>query len=136
MCIRDSRCPGLKIYVYASTDEILYKAPVDYPPLFSALKKGEYETIDISEGDILKIRADGLLERNTFSYSYYYGRNWWDYGSYADFGKSGYTRDDYIADLKSVATYQGYAPSDVDELISAGFSLDEIEDYMYYGGEI
>lgn len=130
------RFPGLKIYVYASTDEILYKALVDYPPLFSALKKGEYETIDISEGDILKIRADGLLERDAFAYSYYYSRNWWDYGSYADFGKSGYTRDDYIAGLKSVASYQGYSPSDVDELITAGFSLEEIEDYIYCGGEI
>ena len=28
----------LKMYVYASTDEILYKALVDYQPLFKALK--------------------------------------------------------------------------------------------------
>lgn len=132
--------PNLKIYVYASTDEILYKALVDYPLLFSAVKKGEFESVDISEGDILKIRPDGILERNTFEYSYYYGGGWWDYGSYSYIGlgiqKSEYTRKDYINDLKSIAVYQGYSPDDVDELMAAGFSLEEIEEYMYCGGEI
>jgi len=46
--------PKQKIYVYASTDEILYRALID-SPLFSALKKGEFEMVEISEGDILKI---------------------------------------------------------------------------------
>ena len=61
--------PKLKIYVYASTDEILYRSLVDYSPLFSALKKGEFEAVDISEGEILKIRPDGVIERGTFEYS-------------------------------------------------------------------
>ena len=132
--------PNLKIYVYASTDEILYKAIVDYPTIFSALKKGEYEAIDISGGDILKIRSDGNLERSTFEYSCYYGMDWWDYGSFSSIslgnGKAGYIRNDYIEDLKSIASYQGYSPDDVDELIAAGFTIDEIEDYLYCGGEI
>ena len=38
--------------------------------------------------------------------------------------------------IKSIAVYQGYSPDDVDELIAAGFSLEEIEEYMYCGGEI
>ena len=37
---------------------MLYKSLVDYSPLFSALKKGEFEEIDISAGDILKIRPE------------------------------------------------------------------------------
>ena len=132
--------PKLKIYVYASTDEILYKSLVDYSPIFSALKNGEFETVDVSEGDILKIRPDGIIEKNTFEYSYYYGKGWWEYGScsYISLGNVGsrYTKDDYIDDLKSIAPYYGYSPADVDELINDGFTLDEVEDYMYCGGEI
>ncbi|MBQ2940739.1 MAG: class II glutamine amidotransferase [Clostridia bacterium] len=132
--------PKLKMYVYASTDEILYKALVDYQPLFKALKNGDFEEIGISEGDILKIRPDGILERNTFEYSYYYGRGWWDYGSFSSIslgnGKPTSTRNEYLESLKSIASYQGYSPEDVDELIVAGFTLDEIEDYLYCGGEI
>ena len=132
--------PKLKMYVYASTDEILYKALVDYQPLFKALKSGDFEEINISEGDILKIRPDGILERNTFEYSYYYGRGWWDYGSFSSIslgnGKPTSTRNEYLESLKSIASYQGYSPEDVDELIVAGFTLDEIEDYLYCGGEI
>ena len=127
--------PKLKIYVYASTDEILYKSLVDYSPIFSALKNGEFETVDVSEGDILKIRPDGIIEKNTFEYSYYYGKGWWEYGScsYISLGNvgSGYTNDDYIDDLKSIAPYYGYSSADVNELINDGFTLDEVEEYMY-----
>ena len=132
--------PKQKIYVYASTDEILYKALVDYPPLFSDLKKGEYETIDISEGEILKICPDGTMERNRFEYRYFCGRGWWEYGSFSSVSsgnkKNGYTNKAYIDDLKMFAAYQGYSPDDIDELISGGFTFDEIEEYLYYGGEI
>ena len=132
--------PKLKIYVYASTDEILYKSIVDFPPLFSALKNGAIETVDVSPGEILKIRPDGIIEKSSFEYSYYYCKGWWEYGSYASISsettKNGYTRTDYINDLKSVAAYQGYSPTVVDELLDLGFSFDEIEDYIYCGEEI
>lgn len=132
--------PKLKIYVYASTDEILYKSLVDYQALFSALKKGEYETVSISEGEILKIRPDGIIEKGSFEYSYFYGRGWWEYGAYSSISTgnviSGYTKDEYIKDLKSIATYQGYCPDEIDHLLNAGFSLEEIEEYIYCGGEI
>lgn len=124
--------PKLKMYVYASTDEILYKSLVDYQPLFKALKSGDFEEIEISEGDILKIHPGGSLERNTFEYSYYYGRGWWNYGSVSSIslgsGKPSDIRNEYLESLKTIASYQGY---DIDELITAGFSLDEIEDYIY-----
>ena len=38
--------------------------------------------------------------------------------------------------LKSVACYLGYSPDDIDLLISEGFSLEEVEDYLYCGCEI
>ena len=132
--------PKMKIYVYASTDEILYKSLIDYSPIFSSLKNGEYEAIDIYPGDILKIRTDGIIERSKFNYNYYYSKRWWNYEpySYISLGnvENGNTKNDYINDLKSVASYMGYTPDVVDELINAGFTFDEIEDYMYYGGEI
>ncbi len=133
--------PKLKIYVYASTDEILYKSLIDYPPLFSALKKGDFKEISMSEGEILKIHSDGIVERSTFECSYYYCRSWWDYGSYTTSSKkvkASLGTDDYIKDLKSIAAYQGYSPDDIDELIQSGITPDEIEDYLYCycGGEI
>lgn len=132
--------PKLKIYVYASTDEILYKAIVDYPPIFSELKNGGYEAVDISEGDILKIRPDGLIEKSTFEYNTYYGKDWWYYGTYLsaslNSNNSSYTMDDYVEDLKSVACYLGYTPDDIDELIALGYTPEEIEDAIYCGVEI
>ena len=114
---------------------------MDYAPLFSALKKGEFKAVDISEGDILKIRSDGVIERDKFEYSYFCGKKWWDYGtfSYTSFcEEDDFSRYNYIEDLKAVATYQGFLPDDIDELINAGFTLDEIEEYIYCscGGEI
>ena len=134
--------PKLKIYVYASTPEILYKSIIDYSPLFSALKKGECLAVDISEGEILKIRPDGKLERDTFEYSYYCGKGWWDYGCFSSIRlgneKNGYSEDDYIDDIKSVAQYNGYSSDDIDHLVNEGFTPEEIEEYIYccYGGEI
>ncbi|MDO4736936.1 MAG: hypothetical protein Q4B21_07990, partial [Bacteroidia bacterium] len=87
------------------------------------------------EGEILKIRPDGATERDAFEYSYYYGRGWWDYGSFSsislDNGETTSIRNEYLESLKSIASYQGYSPEDIDELITAGFTLDEIEDYIY-----
>ena len=125
--------PKQGIYVYASTDEILYRALID-SPLFSALKKGEFESVEISEGDILRISPDGKIKRDTFAYSYYYGRSWWDYGRYpyVSILEDGYgQKDDYINELKSIAVFQGFDESDIDELLSQGFTPQEIEEYIY-----
>ena len=121
--------PKQRIYVYASTDEILYRALID-SPLFSELKKGEFEMLEISEGDILRISPDGTIEKHTFEYSYYSGRNWWDYGYYSCFSglSNNSAEDEYLSELRNFAGYQGI---DVDELLNNGFSLQEIEDYIY-----
>ncbi len=118
--------PEEKIYVYASTDEILYKALID-TPLFDSLREKKYEIIEMEEGQILKICSNGKLKYGKFKFNQHYGRRWYEYG-YFDFG---YKESDYISDLKTVAAYQGYSPDDVDELLHNGFSLEEIEDYIY-----
>ncbi len=121
--------PSYKLYVFASTDEILYKAVVD-TKLFSELKSGNFEVVEIKEGDILKICSNGKLEKSKFDYSYYYGRNWWDFGT-KPYQSSITTQSNYIEDLKSIACYQGYPPETVDALLGNGFTLEEIEDYIY-----
>lgn len=116
--------PKYKLYVYASTDEILYKALVD-TKLFAEIKKGAFDEIEINSGDILNILPDGSIVYDKFKYtdySYFGNCNWWDY----DISESS-----YIDDLKSIAAYQGYSPDDVDELIGSGFTPEEVEEYLY-----
>lgn len=116
--------PKYKLYVYASTDEILYKALVD-TELFTEIKKGAFEEIEINSGDILNILPDGSIVYDKFNYtdySYFGNCHWWDYDI---------AENSYIDDLKSVATYHGYSPDDVDELIKSGFTPEEVEEYLY-----
>ena len=115
-----------KIYVYASTEAILFKALVD-TPLFKELKLGDYEELSVLEGDILKISPDGVREKSRFDFSYYFGKGWWEY----DLTERDSVTEAYIEDLKYLALAQGIAPEEVDELLKEGFSLDEIEEYLY-----
>lgn len=112
--------PKYRLYVYASTDEILYKSLVD-TKLFNEIKTGSFEEITVRPGDILRILPNGKILTNTFSYTDYSDFHWWDYS----------LKDDYIEDLKSVAAYQGYSPEVVDTLLAEGFMPEEIEDYIY-----
>ena len=127
--------PNERIYVFASTDEILYRSLID-SPLFDMLKEKEYEKIPITCGTILKIGADGKLETESFHFSDYVGRGWWEYGRYGLY-ETGTTkgeksmRDAYVEELKIHATYMGIDPDMVDELIGEGFTFDELEDYIY-----
>jgi glucosamine 6-phosphate synthetase-like amidotransferase/phosphosugar isomerase protein len=127
--------PRLKMYVYASTDEILYKALVD-SPLFAALKRGEYEVVPISTGDILVFQTDGHVERHRFQFRYSYGRDWWSSGLHSSTEKDKVKEADavdqtYIEDLKYFAMYQGLDPDWVDELLAQGITLEEVESYIY-----
>ena len=116
--------PKYKLYVYASTEEILYKALVE-TKLFAEIKKGAFEEIEINSGDILNILSDGTIVYDKFEYidnSYFGHCQWWNFGT---------SKNSYIDDLKSVAAYQGYSPDDVDELINSGFTPEEVEEYLY-----
>ena len=52
--------------------------------------------------------------------------SWWDYDIADD--------KTYIDDLKMIAQYHGYDKSMVDELIGEGFTLEEVEGFIYCGG--
>ena len=119
--------PDKKVYAYASTDEILYKGLIS-TEFFKEIKIGNFEEIDIQEGQILSIHPDGTIKANKFDYinDYYGNYCWWSYGRSMFSGKS-----NYADDLKSVAKCHGYDPDTIDELMDEGFTPDEIEEYIY-----
>ena len=55
-----------KLYVYASTDEILYKALIE-TKLFDEIKQGRFEEIQMEMGDILNILPDGTMVYTCFA---------------------------------------------------------------------
>lgn len=121
------------LYVYASTDEILWKGIID-SPLFEELQHGRYGEIKIKDGDILKISAKGKLEYDRFDYTSGTFYDWRTYTSdmYDTFDKDSAEYDNlYYYDLISVAASKGISSGEIDELISYGLTYDEIEDYLY-----
>ena len=100
--------------------------------MIEELKKGNFEEIKISQGDILKICVTGRVEKGKFTYNEYIGKSWWEYGTTSC--KSSFLIDDdadYINDLKTVANYYGHSPDAIDDLLSQGFSPFEIEEFLY-----
>ncbi len=122
--------PDMKIYVYASTDEILYKALVD-SPLFTVMKKQLYTEILIEEGTILKINFDGTVKTENFRFSELYRPGWWEYGYYTDPCKPMDVDQEYLDALRTTALYQGIEPEQIDYLLESGFTLEEIEEAIY-----
>ena len=119
--------PKLKLYVYASTEEILWKGLIE-TEIFDELKSGGFEEIPVHSGDILNILPDGNIVYSKFDYKDCCGVgfiNWWDYGMYCSGSNS------YMEDLKSVAAHLGVSPDDIDSLAESGFTPEEIEEYIY-----
>ncbi|MHC1694144.1 MAG: hypothetical protein AB9835_02470 [Eubacteriales bacterium] len=122
----------LKTYVYASTDQILWRALSSC--MLSELKSGHFEEVDINEGMILRISQEGKLTFGEFKYHpslYNYRYTGWHNSFLTQ--EDGNTDNDYIDSLKSMSSMFGYTPDDIDYLIGTGFSPDEIEDLMYSG---
>lgn len=119
--------PSKSSYVYASTLSILWKALVD-TELFYELQRGEYEEVEIDDGEILKITTDGELEREKFKYDARtsFGLDWRRGFNYADS-----MGDDYEDELKSVAPYFGFGEDDIETLLNDGYTYEEIEEAFY-----
>lgn len=129
--------PRLKLYVYASTDEILYRALIN-TNLLSESKSKEYDEIVLKEGEILKIKSDGTTEKTEFDFCRsYYHKNWWDYGypyrSVIPNKTNSAARQEYIEELEYAAMCQGIDPQVVGELLKENFTLEEVEEYLYGG---
>lgn len=124
----------LKLYVFASTEEILWKSIVE-TSVFPALKSGLYESIDIQPGHILKISPKGDISVSNFEYtdtSLYGYLQWYDYGFPLAEGID--EQAEYLRMLKQFADQEGIGADTVDDLIRSGFTYDEIENMIFESG--
>jgi glucosamine 6-phosphate synthetase-like amidotransferase/phosphosugar isomerase protein len=129
MCIY--HYPEAKLYVYASTEDILKKAMLQ-----AQLRLGKAEKVNLFSGEILRIDARGKITRSHFDDSRLYSAYsfpWPKWESYETV-KHPYADDsNYLEDLKSVAVFYGLYPEDIDALIADGVDPTEIEEMLYCG---
>jgi glutamine phosphoribosylpyrophosphate amidotransferase len=139
--------PKLQMYVYASTSSILMGALVECDTLCREIVEKNFVQIPVECGDIVRVTACGEVLRDRFEYEYgYYGRyDWRAYSTHGSTGSVGGWTDYkapktpilgmeeriYLAQIKQLARSIGYDDSDIDEWLEAGFSLDEIADWLY-----
>lgn len=124
--------PQSKLYVYASTEQILNAGLKN-----SHLKLGSFEPVRVFTGEILRIDSKGKITRSEFrddklyvSYNIpWYDRVWLQEPR----PPYKFPEDPYIRDLKAVAPCYGFSADEIDMLLEEGFSPDEIEEYMYCG---
>ena len=115
--------PTWGVYLYASTEAILKQA---LQRLRFSL--GNPEEIPLDCGEILKISADGTMERGKFDDTRIL-RSWSPFPWRNILRPS--RQPDHVRELKDIAPAFGYQPEDVDELLGYGLSPWEIEDYFY-----
>lgn len=129
--------PEKCLYIYASTEEILK----------AGLKKlrlnfGKHDKVKLESGDILKIDSTGKQSRSKFddmglyyNYSFYpYSHGWediWSAPSKPSTAVLDPAEKQYLDDMKHIAFHFGYMPEDIDELLLEGYTLDEIEEFIF-----
>ena len=112
-----------------STKEILEMALVE-----AGFKKCKLERITILEGDILKISADGKIEKTTFEVQedFFTSYRWCSYSDWYDRIDAEQEEDDII--LEDDISFLGYCfgvdESDIELLLDYGYALEEIEDML------
>ena len=112
--------PKRKLYLYASTEVLLTEALAKLPLIAEKPQK-----IDLDQGDILRIDPHGSRTVEHFDTTNITASRFRKpLGIYDRF---------YIDELKSISHAFGYSPEDIDILIRAGITPDEIEDYFYEG---
>ena len=127
MCIY--RYPKHGLLIYASTEEILRKAlgkmklPLEKPT-----------KLELQCGDLLQINSNGTLVEGNFDSSHLL-HSWYLSGCayHKPFQVHGSEEDPYLEDIKSLAGYFGYSPEEMDLLIQEGFTVEELEEYLYCG---
>ena len=96
--------------------------------------------IPLDCGEILRIGRDGALTRSQFD-DYRLFARWrasiWDMPYHRPWEERELPapEDNYLEEVKSVASAFGYAPEEIDRLARLGFSLEELEEFLY-GGEL
>ena len=151
--------PELKLWVYASTSEILFNALAQFPQTAKILlkkvigdKKARVEWIEPKLGDIIKITKKGILEKTCFEfndavYDYFYKRTKTNKGkrkylslAYASYSTAipydGYYQtleNDEFANIVAYARNYGITEQQLDLLREYGYTVDEIRELMDSG---
>lgn len=123
--------PDAKLYVYASTEDILQKALMK-----AGLSLGTMERVNMYTGELLRIDTRGRIARSYFDDNRLYSAFSFPWSRWEDHKtvKRPYANDsDYLEDLKSVAVFYGLYPEDIDALIEDGMDPMEIEEMLYCG---
>jgi len=124
--------PEYGLYVYASTKEIL-----DMALLESGFAKCRYERISVLESDILKISADGKIEKSQFEVheDFFTPYRWHDYCDWYGYNDAEFEEDDTVLedDIAFLCYCFGVSESDIEILLDYGYTLDEIEDLLIDG---
>lgn len=119
------------VYVFASTEYILWRALIE-SELFVELQQGNFDEISLNGGDILKIKNNGGIGKSKFTYTYSFGRMWYEFDSM----QMPICNDVYLEEIKAAASMYGITPETVEELYNEGFTFDELEEMIYCGGDI
>ena len=118
--------PEKGLYLYASTERILSKAllMLDLP--------GTPELVELSCGDILRIDSRGRQKRERFSIEQFLF-SWASYFQPKMVSRACDEDEAYLEELKTTASWCGYDSKWIDDCLADGFSLDEIEEFLYCG---
>ncbi len=122
--------PRYGLYLYASTDDILSR--------FSGkarLGMGKPVKIKADCGEILKVSPTGGITRAEFDTSSFWSGWPMRYGFYTGFSyqRRASPEQEHLDEIKSVAASFGYTPENIDEILEQGFTLDDVEDFLYCG---
>lgn len=116
--------PRKGLYLYASTEAILQQALRRMPGKF-----GLRQTVPLTCGEILKIAADGAMTRSAFDDT----QLWHPLALWERPCHAAWRRSTHMEALQSVARALGHAPEELEELAQAGFTEEELEEWLYGG---
>ena len=121
--------PEYGLYVYASTKEILEMALLE-----SGFAKCKRERIVLNEGDILKISADGKMEKAQFEVQedFFASYKWHDYYDWFGCNDTDLEEDDVVLDddITFLCYCFGVSEMDIEALLEYGYTIAEIEDML------
>lgn len=125
--------PQFGMYAYASTSQILFTA-LSRTDLVEDIASGDFHMLTINDGDIITIDKDGVIQAYKFNFDMYgaWGYNWQSYNTTTqkNYWETDYDTD-YLESIKAVARGMGFDDDDIMELYNDGYTLDEIEDFIY-----
>ena len=116
--------PRFGLYVYASTLPILQQA-VRHTWLAHELSR----EVIIADGDILRFDRQGPVVVGRFTMPLPVWYPW--HPRAGTISRSHQPERSYLCTLKNIAASFGYAPENIDELLAAGYTTDEIEEELY-----